>query len=159
MALTNREKLFADQYIKNPNAFQAALNAGYKESTAKDASKWLMPDKNPKKPDKKSKYKPDLAAYIQARMEEKQSKLIAEQDEVLKYLTSVMRGESKSAVLARDELGAERIMYKPPDEKERTKAAELLGKRYGLYTDRVEADVDMDLNINIDYGDANEESV
>ena len=33
------------------------------------------------------------------------------------------------------------------------KAAELLGKAYGIYTDKVEADVDMELNINIDYGD------
>ena len=42
---------------------------------------------------------------------------------------------------------------KLPDEKERLKAAELLGKRYGLYTDKVEADVDAELNIKIDYGD------
>ena len=33
------------------------------------------------------------------------------------------------------------------------KAAELLGKRYALFTDKVETDVDMDLNITIDYGD------
>ena len=42
---------------------------------------------------------------------------------------------------------------KEPSEKDRLKAAELLGKRYGLYTDKIEADVDMELNINIDYGD------
>ena len=33
------------------------------------------------------------------------------------------------------------------------KAAELLGKRYALFTDKVETDVDMDLNITIDYGE------
>ena len=38
-------------------------------------------------------------------------------------------------------------------EKERLKAAELLGKRYALFTDKVETDVDMDLNITIDYGE------
>ena len=47
-----------------------------------------------------------------------------------------------------------RTMQKAPDEKERLKAAELLGKRYGLYTEKVDHQVDMDLNINIDYGDA-----
>ena len=50
-------------------------------------------------------------------------------------------------------------MEKAPSEKDRLKAAELLGKRYSLFTDRVETDVDMDLNITIDYGDNdNEES-
>ena len=47
-------------------------------------------------------------------------------------------------------------MQKAPSEKDRLKAAELLGKRYGLYTDRVETEVDMDLNITVNYGDADE---
>ena len=42
-----------------------------------------------------------------------------------------------------------------PSEKEKLKAAELLGKRYALFTDKVETDVDMDLNITIDYGEDN----
>lgn len=88
-------------------------------------------------------------------MAEKESELIADQDEVLKYLTSVLRRESSSAVLARNFTGADEVMEKPPDEKERLKAAELLGKRYGLYTERLEADVDMELNISIDYGGDN----
>lgn len=157
MALNDREKLFADEYIKLGNAYQAALNAGYAKSTAKDASKWLIPDKNPKKPDKKSKYKPEICAFIDERMAEKEKELIAEQDEILKYLTSVMRGQSRSSVLARDETGADRVIEKPPDEKERTKAAELLGKRYALFTEKVEQDVDMELNITIDYGDDDED--
>jgi phage terminase small subunit len=33
------------------------------------------------------------------------------------------------------------------------KAAELLGKRYGLYTDKINEVVDMDLKITVDYGD------
>lgn len=97
--------------------------------------------------------KPVIQGYIQKRMAEKESKLIADQDEVLQYLTGVLRGESRSSVLARNMVGADEVMEKPPDEKERLKAAELLGKRYGLYTDRVETDVDMELNISIDYGD------
>ena len=40
-------------------------------------------------------------------------------------------------------------MMKNPDEKERLKAAEQLGKRYGLFTDRIEQQVDMDLNITV----------
>ena len=45
---------------------------------------------------------------------------------------------------------------KPPDEKERLKAAELLGKAHMMFTDKVQQEVDMDLNITVDYGDADE---
>lgn len=154
MALNDREKIFADEYIKLGNAYQAALNAGYKESTAKEASKWINPEilKNPNEKEKK-KFKPEVREFIDKRMAEKESKLIADQDEVLKYLTSVLRGESQSSVLARNWEGAEDVIEKPPDEKERLKAAELLGKRYGLYTEKVEQAVDMELNITVDYGD------
>lgn len=71
-------------------------------------------------------------------MAEKEAALIADQDEVLKYLTSVMRGQSRSSVVvvesAGDFISKAREMEKSPDEKERLKAAELLGKRYGLYS-------------------------
>lgn len=90
-------------------------------------------------------------------MAEKESALIADQDEVLKYLTSVLRGESQSEEIVVEGIGdgcsEARTMQKAPSEKDRLKAAELLGKRYGLYTDRVETEVDMDLNITVDYGD------
>ena len=94
-------------------------------------------------------------------MAEKKSELIADQDEVLKYLTSVMRGQTQAEVVVVENIGdymsKARTMQKAPDEKERLKAAELLGKRYGLYTDRIEQDVDMDLKITVDYGDGDPE--
>ena len=90
-------------------------------------------------------------------MAEKEKELIADQDEVLKYLTSVIRGQSRSSVVVVENIGdfmsEAREIKKAPDEKERLKAAELLGKRYGIYTDKVEQTVDMDLNITVDYGD------
>ncbi len=81
---------------------------------------------------------------------------IADATEVLRYLTSVMRKESVSSVLARRVDGSEEVIEKPPDEKEALKAAELLGKRYGLYTEKVEQAVDMELNITVDYGEGSE---
>lgn len=142
--LTAKQRRFCDEYLISLNATQAAIKAGYsKEYAGQNADKIL---KNTK-----------VKEYIKSRMAEKESELIADQDEVLKYLTAVMRGNSKASVLARDELGADRVINKPPDEKERLRAAELLGKRYGLYTERVEADVDMDLNITVDYGEGDAE--
>ena len=83
--------------------------------------------------------------------------MIATQDEVLKYLTSVLRGESQSTEIVVEGTGdgcsEARALKKEPSEKDRLRAAELLGKRYGLYTDKVETDVDMALTVNIDYGD------
>ena len=93
--------------------------------------------------------KPIIQAFIEQRMAEKEAALIADQDEVLKYLTKVLRGESQSSVLARNEAGADKVIVKPPDEKERLRAAEMLGKRYGLYTEKVEADIDTDLTITV----------
>lgn len=77
--------------------------------------------------------------------------------EVIEYLTSVLRGESTAQEIVVEGTGdgcsEARTMEKSPSEKERLKAAELLGKRYALFTDKVETDVDMDLNITIDYGE------
>ena len=96
--------------------------------------------------------------YIAQRMAEKESELIADQDEVLRYLTSVLRGKSRAQEIVVEGIGEgcseARTMEKAPSEKERLKAAELLGKRYALFTDKVDMDADMDLNITIDYGEA-----
>lgn len=92
-------------------------------------------------------------------MAEKDDALIAKQDKVLKYLSAVLRGESRAEVVVVEGVGEgcseARTMQKAPDEKERLKAAELLGKRYALFTDKVETDTDMELNIHVDYGDEN----
>lgn len=142
--MTAKQKMFCDEYLIDLNATQAAIRAGYSKKTARKIGQENLT-------------KPDIKQYIEQRMAEKESRLIADQDEVLKYLTSVMRGESQSEVVVVEGQGdgysEARTMQKAPDEKERLRAAELLGKRYGLYTEKVEQLVDMDLNIVIDYGD------
>lgn len=138
--LTAKQQLFCDEYLIDLNATQAAIRAGYSEKTARQIGTENLS-------------KPAISEYIEKRMKEKEDALIAKQDEVLKYFTSVMRAESRSSVLARDETGADRVIEKPPDEKERTKAAENLGKYYALFTEKVEQDMDMELSIKIDYGD------
>lgn len=142
--MTAKQQRFCDEYLIDLNATQAAIRAGYSEKAARQIGTENMS-------------KPAISEYIEKRMKEKEDALIAKQDEVLKYFTSVMRGESKSSVLARDETGADRVIEKPPDEKERTKAAENLGKYYALFTEKVDQDVDMKLNITIDYGDDDED--
>ena len=146
--MTPKQKRFCDEYLIDLNATQAAIRAGYSKKTA-----YSIGEENLKKP--------ELKKYIDSRMAEKESELIADQDEVLKYLTAVMRGQTQAEVVVVENIGdymsQARTMQKAPDEKERLKAAELLGKRYGLYTDRVEQEVDMDLTITVDYGDGDSE--
>lgn len=122
--MTPKQKRFCDEYLIDCNATQAAIRAGYSEKTAKQIGTENLA-------------KPDLRAYIDQRLEEMQSKTIASATEVMQYLTSVMRGESKSSVLALCGDGCQEVIEKAPDEKEQLKAAELIGKRYGLFTDKV----------------------
>lgn len=148
MKLTEKQKIFCDEYIISLNATQAAIKAGYAEKTA-----YAIGAENLRKP--------KIQSYISERMEQKESSLIATQDEVLQYLTSVLRGESQTTdtllVGMGDGYQEVQEVEKKPSEKDRLKAAELLGKRYGLYTDKVSADVDMSLDISIDYGDGDED--
>ena len=132
--MTEKQKRFCDEYLISLNATQAAIKAGYSENSAKVIGAENLT-------------KPNLKKYIENRMAEKESKLIADQDEVLKYLTSVLRGETQSEVVVVENIGdymsQARNVQKAPDEKERLKAAELLGKRYGIFKDKVQAEVVM----------------
>ena len=78
----------------------------------------------------------------------------------MEYLTLVLRGGSQSTEIVVEGTGKgrseARAVEKTPSEKDRLKAAELLGKAYGLYTDRIGMDADMELNITVDYGGENE---
>ena len=146
--MSAKQMRFCDEYLIDLNATQAAIRAGYSAKNARNIASENMA-------------KPNIKAYIDQRMAEKEAALIADQNEVLKYLTQVLRGETQSEIVVVEGTGdgcsEARTMQKAPDEKERLKAAELLGKRYGLYTDRIEQDVDMDLNITVNYGDGDPE--
>lgn len=142
--LTAKQQRFCDEYLIDLNATQAAIRAGYSQKTAKAIGNENLT-------------KPDLKEYIGKRMAEKEAALIADQTEVMRYLTSVLRGQSVSEVVVVEGTGdgcsEARTMQKAPDEKERLKAAELLGKAHMIFTDKVQQEIDMDLNITVDYGD------
>lgn len=142
--LTAKQQRFCDEYLVDLNATQAAIRAGYSEKAARQIATENMT-------------KPAIKEYIGQRMASKEASLIADQDEVMRYLTSVLRGESKAEIVVVESVGdfltEARRMKKAPDEKERLKAAELLGKAHMLFTEKVQQEVDMDLNITVDYGD------
>lgn len=127
--LTEKQKRFIDYYIEFADAKKAAINAGYSKKTAKQIG---------------SENLSKLDCFIKIKLEEKESQRIASQDEVLQYLTKVMRGEEK------DQFGLDASLQ------DRTKCAELLGKRYGTFIDKKEEKTDMELKIKVDYGDSEE---
>lgn len=138
--MNTRQRKFCDEYLISGNATDAAIKAGYSPKTAKSIGQRLLTFV-------------DLKQYIDAELDKLHSAKIADAQEVLEYLTAVMRGEHTEQVLKLAGDGIQTITDIEVSAKERLKAAELLGKRYGLYTDRVEQDVDMELHITVDYGD------
>lgn len=132
--LNEKQQRFADEYLIDLNATRAAIRAGYSEKTAYSQGERLLRHA-------------EVKSYIKEKMDERKEDTIASADEVMRYLTAVIRGQSRSHVLARNDLGAEYILEKPPDEKERLKAAELMGKRHQLFTDKVKVDGNMPVMI------------
>jgi len=137
--MTAKQIRFCDEYLIDLNATQAAIRAGYSAKTAG----WIAQE---------NLQKPTIKEYIQNRMAEKEKDLIASQDEVLRYLTSVVRGQSKSTEIVVEGQGEgiseARLILKEPSEKDRLKAAELLGKRYALFTDKAQVDVSLPVVIS-----------
>lgn len=131
--MTEKQKRFADEYLIDTNATQAAIRAGYSKKTAYSQGERLL--KNV-----------EVDKYIQERMNQLSSEKVAKAEEVIQYLTSVLRGESKSCEIVVEGSGEgvsfAREFYKEPSEKDKLKAAELLGKRYGLFKENVSLDVE-----------------
>lgn len=111
--LKPKELKFAEEWLKTTNATQSAIKAGYSERTAYSAGNRLLK-------------KVDVKQYIDERLAEMQESSIADTNEVMHFLSSTMRGDIP------DQFGLD------PALNDRLKAAELLGKRYKLFTDKQE---------------------
>lgn len=158
MALNDKEKCFAAEYIINKgNAYQAALQAGYAVNTSKVAYQWLEEPKTNSNEKRNLPYKPELRKYIDAEFEKMQSEKIATAEEIMEYLTSVIRGESESEVVVVEGQGmgiseAKRIKKKP-DEKERIQAAREMGKILGISKEKLDINSNVGVTIIDDIGE------
>ena len=111
--LKPKELIFAEEWLKTTNATQSAIKAGYSARTAYSAGNRLLK-------------KVDVKQYIDERLAEMKESSIADTNEVMQFLSSTMRGDIP------DQFGLD------PALNDRLKAAELLGKRYKLFTDKQE---------------------
>ena len=130
--MTNRQKKFADEYLIDLNATQAAIRAGYKEKAAYSQGQRML--KNV-----------EVKTYIEEQLQRLHNEKTADAQEVIEYLTSVLRGESEGEELVNefqgDGISKAVNVRKKPSEKDKLRAAELLGKRFGIFTDKIEGTV------------------
>lgn len=121
------------------NATQAAIKAGYSKRSAYSVGQENL-------------RKPVIKAAIDKRNAEIESEKTADMTEVMEYLTYVMRGEQTESVAT-----AKGIYDNVPvSAKDRIKAAELIGKRHGAWTDKKE--ISGNMNIDIGMGDYDEDN-
>jgi len=129
--VTDKQRRFCDEYLIDCNAtraYKAAYPRIKSDEVASASGTRLLGNVKVK-------------TYIQEKLDQISSAKTADAKEVMEYLTSVMRGESSAEIVVvegeGDGCSSARKIHKAPDEKERLKAAELLGKRFGLFTDKV----------------------
>lgn len=141
MKLTEKQRIFCIEYLKDLNgtrAYKVAYPHVKNDNTAAAAASRLL--RNVK-----------IKSFIDKKLKEIEDKKIAKAEEVLKHLTAAMRGEIKEEVVVTENIGdyesRARIIKKQISAKDRIKAAELLGRRYSLFTDKV--DIEGNLGVTI----------
>lgn len=155
--MNEQQKRFADYYIETGIAVDSYKRAGYKakgKSIEVNASRLLSNAK--------------VTAYIEERLKLLDDITIAKQEEVLKYLTKVMRREEKEYTVVtlrtshswyedgkKQTKESEKVEIVPIPSKlsDSNKAAELLGKRYAMWTDRQQLDANVGVTIVDDIDD------
>lgn len=150
LALSVKQEKFCLEYAKSGNQRQAYLKAGYKcknEASADASASQLL--RNPKVKERLA----ELVAEIK-------NSSIADITEMQQALTSIIRQQMDEEVIVVESVGdfmsEARTINKKPAIKDVISAINTLGKMQGLFVDKVQQEVDMDLNITVDYGDADE---
>ena len=133
--LTNKQQAFINYYLgeSKMNATDAARRAGYKHPKVQGAQNLSK-----------------LNQEIAERMEQMKKDSIATQEELLQFMTSVTRGEETEKLVT----NAGNIVEVPVSMKDRIKTAELLGKSYGMFTDKKEINASLDIDVGVGDWDA-----
>lgn len=123
--MTEKQLRFVDYYVQTGNASEAARQAGYSHRTAYSIGEQLL-------------RREDVRAAIDARLKELESTRIAETQEILEHLTSVVRGEVSETVVT----NSGKQFDVAVSEKDRLKAAEMLLKIHGAFREQLDVKVD-----------------
>lgn len=130
-SISEKQRRFADYFIETGNIYQSAIKAGYSKNYAKAQAHKLLENVG-------------IKNYIDKRLKELEEKRVASATEVMQLLTSAMRGELDEEVVVVESIGdycsEARVVKKKIGLKDRIKAAELIGKRHRLFTDKVQVE-------------------
>lgn len=122
--MNKRQERFVLEWLRDMNATKAAIRAGYSERTAYSIGQRLL--KNV-----------EIQTAIKEFHEQRQRESIATVLDVEEFLSETMRGEHKEEVVTSVGEGKgvfhNEIVRKQVSMKDRIRAAELLGKRFGLF--------------------------
>ncbi|MBM7634064.1 terminase small subunit [Geomicrobium sediminis] len=140
MKMTEKQRRFADYFIEYGNAHKAALEAGYSETYARTDSHTLLEN-------------PRIKPYIDERLQQLQSERVADQQEIMEFLSSVMRGKVTEPVPILNGDGYQKVVDLVPGVNVRKAAAVDLGKRYAMWTDKQEVSVEGAVQFVDDIGD------
>lgn len=135
-----KQKRFCDEYLVDCNAKQAAIRAGYSSKTA-----YSIGNENLNKP--------ELRAYIDEQLKRIHNEKTADAQEIIEFLTKVMRGEQTEQTLRLVSNGIQEIENIEVSMKDRLNAADKLARMNGLFVDKAQLNADVKLDIKIDYGD------
>lgn len=130
--ITDKQKRFCLEYLKDFNATQAAIRAGFSPNSARTQSADLLA-------------KPNIQAFIAQINQRVEKKAIMDIQEIQERLTAMARGESIEETVVVEGQGdgysKARTFTKKVSAKEQAKALELLGKANGLFVDKIQAEV------------------
>lgn len=163
MALTEKQKRFADEYLIDLNAtraYKAAYTTCKKDEAAAVNGSKLLRNTN-------------VADYVSKRMKDREQRTEITQDMVLQELAKIGFADITDFVTIEDQIvrvnstddippdkigaiagikdGANGIEVKLND---KGKALELIGRHLGMFKDKTEVSGDLGLNIVVDYGDS-----
>lgn len=129
--MTPKQEKFCAEYLVDLNAKQAAIRAGYSAKTAESIGSRLLSNVNVKN-------------HIALLREREFENTIATAKEAEAFLARAMRGDIDEEVIVTegtgDGMSRARTVTKQISAKDRLKAAELIGKRNSLFTDKVDVD-------------------
>lgn len=124
-----KQKRFVTEYLIDFNATQSAIRAGYSEKTARSQGQRLLTNV-------------DIKNAINLERERLQDENIATAKDIEEFLSQAMNGLIDEEVLmvvgVGEGFGDVVRKRKELSAKDRIKAAELLGKRHALFTDKQE---------------------
>lgn len=137
--LTQKQQRFVDEYIISGNATQAAIKAGYSKKTARFVGAENLT-------------KPNIKDELEKRNAEIKSQKTMDMQEVMERLAAIARGETVEQQVTNKGT----VVEVEPKTSDQIRAMELIGKRYGAWTDKKEVTGSLEINVGVGDWDADD---